>query len=369
MLTRFVAVLAVTTLGACGVSLPGGISTDKSGGSLPPSPTAAAASSTGPGATDTVGCNAPYGNPPAEVSSFTSGNGAGAIAEILDLTNQCILVGGETLSWTDANSDTRTACLLTPPNASATSKLPLMVFLQGSLFPATPQLYLNQWNFEYRSADLSGDPARPGFILLMPIGRNTHHFYPYPDDYALGFDNWYRNLDRGSPDLNVDVAAIDQFISQVQSRGIVDDNRLYLTGWSNGGAMAELYALNTPSIAAAAVYSAPAPFSDWHDPCYQSPFITTPTPIMDVHNACDIIGTCQTSSAFHTTLGSLFPQVPQSVVILDNARNQTSECSAACASDTIAGDPFGNLNHVIWPNKWDAEMFKWLREHPLSAKK
>ena len=114
--------------------------------------------------------------------------------------------------------------------------------------------------------------------------------------------------------------------------------------------------------------SAPAPFSDWKDPCYQTPFITTQTPIMDVHNACDIIGTCQTSSVFHQTMSGMFPGVQQNVVILDNARKQTSECSAACAAQSIEGDPLGNVNHVIWPGSWNDAMFTWLREHPLSAK-
>ncbi len=351
--------LAGLDLSACGGSSNGG------GAS---SPAEAAATSTGPGATDTKNCAAPYGDPPAAVSTVLSGGGAGALADLLSVLNSCATIGGETLNWTDAKNESRKACLFVPPNASKTTQLPLLVFLQGSLFPAPPQLILNNWIPLTKTADLTGDAKRPGFILLLPIGRNTHHFYPYPDNYALGWDNWYRNLDRSSPDLNLDVAAIDQFIAQVQSRDIVDSDRVYATGWSNGAALAELYALNTPSIAAAAVYSAPAPFSDVQDPCYQTPFATTMTPIMDIHNACDIIGTCQTSTQFHKDLAQIFPKLQQNVVIVDSNKNVTQSCNAACASQTIPGDPVGNVNHILWPQSQNDAMFTWLREHPLSAK-
>ncbi|WP_169740777.1 PHB depolymerase family esterase [Nevskia soli] len=357
--------LAAVSLAGAGLSACGGSGSDGGGSS---SPAQAAAASTGPGATDTKNCAVPYGDAPAAVSTITSGSGAGAVADLLNVLNQCATVGGETLKWTDAKNEARTACLFVPPNASKTTQLPLLVFLQGSLFPAPPQLILSDWIPLSKTADLTGDTKRPGFILLLPIGRNTHHFYPFPDNYALGWDNWYRNLDRSSPDLNLDVAAIDQFVSQVQGRGIVDNDRVYATGWSNGAALAELYALNTPSIAAAAVYSAPAPFSDVQDPCYQTPFATTMTPIMDIHNACDIIGTCQTSTQFHKDLAQLFPKLQQNVVIVDSNKQVVQSCNAACASQTIAGDPAGNLNHLIWPQVQNNAMFTWLREHPLSAK-
>lgn len=354
-------VLAAFGLGGCGSSNSVGSADDLT-------PTQVAAAATGPGTTDTKDCDAPYGDPPAALSTLLSGDGAGAIADVLNVLNQCGLIGGETLSWTDSQQEDRKACLFTPSGATSSSKLPLLVFLQGSLFPAPPQLLLADWLPLTKTANLNGDADHPGFILLLPIGRNTHHFYPFPDNYALGWDNWYRNLDRSSPDLNLDVAAIDQFVGQVESRNIVDTNRVYATGWSNGAAMAELYALNTPSIAAAAVYSAPAPFSDVQDPCWQTPFATTMAPIMDIHNACDIIGTCQTSSAFHQTLAAEFPKLPQNVVIVNSDKQVVQACNPACASQSIELDPLGNVNHIIWPQAQNDALFTWLREHPLNSR-
>ena len=81
------------------------------------------------------------------------------------------------------------------------------------------------------TADLSGDPARPGFIVVAPEGRATTHFYPAPDDQGSGWDNWYRQLDRRGRDLvvdgvtyaqNVDAATIDHFIDEVIATGKVD---------------------------------------------------------------------------------------------------------------------------------------------------
>ncbi len=361
-------VFALAALGLTGCG--GGNNNGSSGGAdsfnLPATPTEAAQASSGPGASDAQNCDVPYGDAPAADS--TPITISGALGDVLDVLNFCAQDGAETLSWTDAKGNPRKACLVTPAGATPSSKLPLLVFLQGSLFPAPVQLILNDWISQSGTADLNGDPRHPGFILLLPIGRNTHHFYPFPDDYALGWDNWHRDLDRGSPGLNLDVAAIDAFIAQVEARNIVDTNRVYATGWSNGAAMAQLYALNTPSIAAAAVYSSPDPFKDVQDPCYQTPFITTMTPLMDIHNACDIIGICQTGTAFHKQLAQLFPGLAQKSVIVDSNKNEVDACDAACASQSIAGDPVGNLNHVLWPQKQNANMFTWLREHPLSAK-
>ena len=342
----------------------------QNGAALPANPTLAASQATGPGTTDSRQCHVPYGVAPAAPAGLLSGNGAGLLGTLATvLLDQCSVAGGETLRWTDARHEARAACLITPPGASPRTPLPMLVYLQGSIAPAVPQLFTNGWLPLTRTANLNGDPAHPGFILLVPIGRNTHHFYPAPDDYGLGWDNWHRNLDRNSPDLNLDVAAIDQFIGQVQARGIVDANRLYMTGWSNGAAMAQLYALNTPAVAAAAVYSSPAPFSDVQDPCQQTPFATTLTPLMDIHNSCDIIGICQTGSRFHEVLAQQYPRLQQNPVIVNALKQPVAACDNSCSSQAVLSPSApGAINHLIWPLSQNEAMFTWLRDHPLSQK-
>ncbi|MDB5985209.1 MAG: hypothetical protein JWR16_262 [Nevskia sp.] len=332
------------------------------GGSSSPgvNPTTAAADSTGPGATDAKSCAVPYGDAPRPLTDSLDG--------LLAVTNLCITVGGETLDYTDADGEPRKACAVIPPGATTKTPLPLVVWLHPSLIPIDA-IDLTNFLSAKNSADLSGDAARPGFILLMPAGRDTEHFYPFPDNVGLGWDNWYRNLDRSSAQLNVDVETIDHFIDAVKSRGIVDTDRIYMSGWSNGASMALLYALNSPQIAAAAVYSAPAPYSDVDDPCAQSPFASVQTPIYDIHNACDIIGTCQTGSQFHQDLAQRYPKLQQQLVIVDALKNPTPDqsCVAACASSTIIPGEvsLGTLNHLIWPISRNDDMFTFLREHPL----
>ncbi|MGH8457270.1 MAG: PHB depolymerase family esterase, partial [Stenotrophobium sp.] len=266
----------------------------------------------------------------------------------------------------------RNACLINPAGASAQHPLPLLVYLNPSLFSADKTAPLTGFVTDAASADLTGDPARKGFILLMPEGRDTHHYYPFPDDTGVGWDNWYRNLDRSSPALNVDVAAIDHFIAAVKDTGIVDTRRIYMSGWSNGAAMAQLYALNTPGIAAAAVYSSPDPFSDVADPGAQTPFATALTPLMDIHNQCDIIGICQTGTKFHQTLNNLYPKLVQRPVIIDELFNEVQACDAACADQTVvpsgpsgALGSVGAVNHLRWPLTWNTQMYAFLRAHPL----
>lgn len=312
---------------------------------LPANPTLAALQAQGAGTSNADRCQTPFGSPPAKLYPQPP-------SDCSDIP------GAETLNWTDAAGTPRMACLVTPRAASTRNRLPMIVYLHASE-AAARSVMLTGLPDLVDSANLNGDPARPGFILLVPAGRNTAHQYPAPDDVGTGWDHWYRNLDRRWPGLNPDAAAIDYFIQAVKSRGIVDPRRVYLSGWSNGGAFAELYALNTRCVAAAAVYSAPDPYTDIADPCWQTPMVTQATPIYDLHNACDIWSTCWTASAFHEDLAQAWPQVRQKHVIVDEDDNEVSQCAVLCPSQT------GVANHVVWPQSRLPDMLSWLRLHPL----
>ena len=310
-----------------------------------------------------MGAPSSYGDAPAPSTKSLDG-----LQGMLDF---CQLELGTVLNWTDPSGEARNACLINPASATAQHPLPLLVYLNPSLFSADKTAPLTSIALDAANADLTGDPLRKGFILLMPEGRDTHHYYPFPDDTGVGWDNWYRNLNRSSPTLNVDVAAIDHFIQAVKDMSIVDTKRVYLSGWSNGAAMAQLYSLNTPSIAAAAVYSSPDPFSDVQDPGAQTPFATALTPLMDIHNQCDIIGICQTGTKFHQTLAKLYPKLVQRPVIIDELFNEVTSCNDMCASQALApSDASGALgavgaaNHLRWPLTWNTQMYTFLREHP-----
>src|SRR5262249_18569853 len=153
---------------------------------------------------------------------------------------QLTCAGGTMMApWTDPDGTTRRACLYEPASATPGRPLPLIVYLHPSLFTAdTLQAPgMNLLSFQ-NTADLSGDPDRPGFIIVAPEGRATTHFYPAPDDQGTGWDNWYRQLERHGGDVvvdgvtygqNVDAAAIDRFIDEEIATGKVDVRRIYLT--------------------------------------------------------------------------------------------------------------------------------------------
>ncbi|HSW14994.1 MAG TPA: hypothetical protein VLI06_19260 [Solimonas sp.] len=319
-----------------------------------------------------------------------------------DLTPQtCLgLVNGVAMEgWTDADGTARTACLFEPASASADHKLPLIIYLHASVITSDVSLGLSNVLDGLETADLSGDPARPGFILVAPAGRTTEHFYSWPIDNAIGWDNWYRQLDplrrvNGSEfPINVDAAAIDHFASEVIATGKVDLDRVYVVGYSNGASMGILYALNRSHVAAAAVYSAPSPFAYSNDPCKQDAVRSFPgddtqhqvshpgVPIMHIYNACDAGGSCPNSVAMQAQLQAAGVTDIHDVII-DGSQTQVAACDAACGTNPQGdyGNPqdpsgyfanpmgftLGVVNHGRWPSNWTDEMFAYLRAHPRS---
>lgn len=207
--------------------------------------------------TSEAGDCGPFGDPPAKIFG--------------PVKPEC--TGGTKLlgPWNDSDGTPRYACGYEPPTAARSKPLPLVVFLHPSLY--TTDMAANLAKLA-TTANLSDDASRPGFILIAPEGRNISHFYPAPDDKGLGWDNWYRQFADHSVTLNsvtypenADTESIDYFVNAEVTSGKVDTDRIYMIGWSNGAAMAYMYGLNRPNVAAIAVYSAPNPFRAFNDPC------------------------------------------------------------------------------------------------------
>ncbi|HJQ84858.1 MAG TPA: hypothetical protein VKA21_12325 [Candidatus Binatia bacterium] len=319
----------------------------------------------------------PFGNPPRAI--------------VQDPTQLTCVPGTMMPTWNDPGGTPRRACLYEPAGASAAKPLPLVVYVHPSLFTADTIPTATNWLDFLETADLTGDPERPGFILLAPEGRATTHYYPAPDDQGTGWDNWYRQLDRRGRDLivdgvsyplNVDAATIDHFIDAVVATGKVDARRIYVTGWSNGSAMGILYALNRRRIAAAAVYTAPNPFRAFNDPCPQVPVARRArsdgelkvsnkrVPIYHLHNACDIAGICPNGELLVEQLLPIHARLTD--VIIDANQQQALTCDPGCGTNPDADMNFvdnprgfteGTQNHTRWPTEWTQSMLDFFRQY------
>lgn len=290
--------------------------------------------------------------------------------------------------WPDSDGTERYACLFEPPQVSASKPLPMVVWLHPSLLPVISVQWWTDLLKHHKDDDLSGDPQRPGFIVLAPAGRNTSHYYPWPDDNGTGWDNWYRQFSKTDVTVdgktykeNVDAAAIDHFIEAEVRTGKVDRSRIYVSGWSNGAAMAYAYGLSRPDIAAVGVFSSPNPYHMDPDACPQTPVAAAPrndaeieifnpgAATYQVHNNCDIVGLCPNSLSLEDQLRGA--GVSTTDVIVDSARNQVSSCDASCGTNP-AGEPHrlylrGIYNHARWPDKWTGAMLEFFRQHPLDS--
>ena len=324
----------------------------------------------------------PFGDPRAQVDR-------GWFASFVSAINS-LCPGGTPLGpWTDGNGDARYACLYEPPSAGEREPLPMVIFLHPSETSAYSVTLTGLVGLVDRGTLGKG---HPGFILLAPQGRYTTHLYPGYDSNALGWDNWYRQLSPTGAvaagdvnyDENADAASIDHFVDQMIATGKVDRQRIYVMGWSNGGAMALLYALNRSWVAAAAVYSAPDPFSALFDVCTQTPVAVAPAgdgqarvfnplvPLMHVRNDCDIGGICPNGSRFATRVRALGGSLED--VIIDSSELRVQSCDESCGTDEMADGQIstvaglrGMARHVRWPAQWNESMLNFLRRHQLGT--
>jgi poly(3-hydroxybutyrate) depolymerase len=275
--------------------------------------------------------------------------------------------------FSDAVSgEARAACVYVPPTASASSLVPLVVFLHGSFGSASSVYGSTELRAKAVSSVLGGDPGVRGFILASPQGRNLH--WPEGRHFDGSHEDVYR-VDLASPSSNADVRSLDLLIDDLVGEGRVDPKRIYVMGWSNGATFANLYAVArhetaTPrghKVAAAAVYAGADPFRGGE--C-----IKTGVPLLEVHRDCDALVPCDDAQRARMgivpggdTRGFLahargsFGDANAAELLLDADGRDVAACAAADA----CGEIRGLANHMRWPTEREEKMLAFLREHAL----
>ena len=287
---------------------------------------------------------------------------------------------------------TRYVCEYRPPGTSASSKRPLVLWLHGAFGTADNVYNATSIRSKAESFDLSGDPARPGFILVSVQGRNIRWPTIDPRD-GSHHDIYYRDL--GTPSKNPDIANLDRIIDDLVTEGVVDRDAIYLMGWSNGGFFSQLYAIarhetETPGgnrVAAAAVYTAADPFhntSDVQEPsCRLDPYPKSSVPIYLISRACDIIACSEEQAAKFRddgkeitpgTIVDTWESDLQSRVGIKASRRIVDGSGVSvdsCQAPAFCLYALALVNHTRWPdgiddksgNDYELEMLAFLRDN------
>jgi predicted esterase len=190
--------------------------------------------------------------------------------------------------------------------------------------------------------------------VLSPMGLRDR---PAGALSGTGFhwDEWYRN-----PTANLDALAIDHFLDEVVARGLVDTNRIYVFGWSNGAYMAALYGMwRANRIAAIAQYAGGNPWTRL--PCPVPMTWTRRVPIALMRNLCDaLVPYSATQEWIEALQAQDWPFEYQSLDLH----------GAATAPDAAPPERSNKLRglyeHVRWPDRAVFEKaLAFLGRHPL----
>ncbi len=274
---------------------------------------------------------------------------------------------------------------------------PLVVFFHGAGGAADDVYNGTSLRAKAESWPLAGEGRAAGFHLLSVQGRALH--YPTVIDKDMTHhDNFYRDLE--APSTNHDFALADTLIDELVAAGDVDPARIYTMGWSNGGHMAQMYAIarhdrTTPGgsrVAATAVFSTGDPFDDIHleEPspvaCAMDPYPRSEVPLFFVSRACDIMA-CTTAQAEHLEaeygldaepghdveewMEALATKVGNSNVerLIVKANGTITE---RCTAPRWCPKAVAILNHIRWPDgvaddsgiDHEPAMLTFLADHP-----
>ncbi len=302
---------------------------------------------------------------------------------------------GPPLEFDGPGAPIRYACLYEPPGTGPGSPRPLVVFLHGGGGGMADDVYDHtSLRSKAPDFDLSGDPARPGFILVSVQGRNLRYPTAAPRD---GHHHDFYHRDLASPSSNPDIAFLDRLIDHLVAGGHVDPERIHIMGWSNGAFFAQMYGIArhgvaTPGgnrVASVAVFSGADPFNGIRQgespSCRLDPYPGSHLPIFLISRSCDLVACdAEQQAAWNLSLPPNPGQVvtewqaalalkvgdPDVEVVLVNG---LGEPVPACTPAPFCTLEIATINHLRWPDGVDdgsgldhePVMLDFLRAHPL----
>ncbi len=290
--------------------------------------------------------------------------------------------GGVTLHWKDPqdpNGLTRYACAFAP---ASSKPLPLVVFLHPSRINTVDEEFAGQDGGAPGTNLLADAPSTKiagkteGYILLMPQGRCLTS-PPTSSGNGVRYDVWYKDAEK-----NLDVRAVQTFISQLTSGQTLDENlasqslpaaysnvdvtREYLMGWSDGVYLAHFMALSFPEqFAAVATFAGADPFS--RSPCPTPyPKVSRKPPVMVVHSSCDPIELCSNVEDWFAALTKQgWPKSALSDVITDTTHTQLQ--TACSQQSAVQQRSCPMAAHLLFANPQLPTMFQWLGQNATEA--
>jgi len=291
---------------------------------------------------------------------------------------------GAARQWIDADGVNRYWCEIRPMGTSTTSPRPLVIWITGSGGSAGSVYDATSLRNKQQTFDLSGDPARPGFILVSIQPRNLHWLSVESQDGTRS-ETYYRDLN--SPSTNTDIAFVDQVIDTLAAEGVVDHDRIYMMGWSNGASFSALYSISrheqaTPGgnhVAAVANFSGGNPYAsfDYAMPeCALSNLPSSSIPYFMISRRCDLIA-CDANTDLKITPGnvaepwimSLRNEIGADITWLKI--DAFGNPSSSCASAMLCSESEALFGHLHWPdglddmggNDHEPTMLQFLADH------
>lgn len=295
----------------------------------------------------------------------------------------------------DLNGLTRYYCEYRPAGTSVSFKRPLVLWFHGGSGNANNVYEFTRLRDKAPTYDLSNDISRPGFVLVSIQGRYLH--WPTTEiKHNTHHDFYYRDFN--SPSKNPDIDFADRVIDKLVGEGVIDPNRIYAMGISNGGFFSQLYAIARYStrtragnrIAAAAIYSAADPFQspnfDQNPSCQLNPYPKSVVPILNFSRNCDLI-TCNQSQmdrfrsegqpllapgfVVENWVGEVATKV-QNPNYFWQRINASSQKVSTCLTQSLCSYALGVVNHIHWPDgtndnsglDHEPELLNFLKNHP-----